>query len=36
MPDLTAALLRMGYSEEDIQKIMGKNFLRVIREVVGQ
>jgi membrane dipeptidase len=36
MPDLTAALLRMGYSEEDIQKIRGKNFLRVIREVVGQ
>ncbi len=35
MPDLAAALLRMGYSKEDIQKIMGKNFLRVIREVVG-
>jgi len=36
MPNLTAALLRMGYSESDIQKIMGGNFLRVIREVVGQ
>jgi len=36
VPDLTAALLRMGYSEDDIQKVMGKNFLRVIREVVGQ
>jgi membrane dipeptidase len=36
MPALTAALLRMGYSEGDIQKIMGGNFLRVIREVVGQ
>jgi membrane dipeptidase len=36
MPALTAALLRMGYSESDIQKIMGGNFLRVIREVVGQ
>jgi membrane dipeptidase len=35
MPNLTAALLKRGYSEKDIQKIMGKNFLRVIREVVG-
>jgi len=29
-------LLRLGYSDDDIQKIMGKNFLRVIREVVGE
>jgi len=36
MPNLTATLLRMGYSEDDIQKIMGRNFLRVIREVVGR
>jgi membrane dipeptidase len=35
MPNLTAALLKRGYSERDIQKIMGGNFLRVIREVVG-
>jgi len=35
MPNLTAALLQRGYSEADIQKIMGGNFLRVIREVVG-
>ena len=35
MPNLTAALLKRGYSEKDIQKIMGGNFLRVIREVVG-
>ena len=35
MPNLTAALLRRGYSEKDIRKIMGDNFLRVIREVVG-
>ena len=35
MPNLTAALLKRGYSEQDIQKIMGGNFLRVIREVVG-
>jgi membrane dipeptidase len=35
MPNLTAALLKRGYSEKDIQKIMGENFLRVVREVVG-
>ena len=35
MPALTAALLKRGYKESDIQKIMGGNFLRVIRAVVG-
>jgi membrane dipeptidase len=35
MPALTAALLHRGYREEDIRKIMGENYLRVIREVVG-
>ena len=35
MPNLTAALLERGYSQKDIEKIMGENFLRVIREVVG-
>lgn len=35
VPSLTAALLELGYSERDIKKIMGGNFLRVIREVVG-
>lgn len=35
MPALTDALLRRGYKEEDIQKIMGGNFLRVVKEVVG-
>jgi membrane dipeptidase len=35
MPALTAALLRRGYKESDIQKIMGGNFLRVIQAVVG-
>ena len=36
MPALTAALLKRGYSEPDIKKIMGGNFLRVVREVVGK
>jgi len=35
MPNLTEALLKRGYSEGDIKKIMGGNFLRVVREVVG-
>lgn len=35
MPNLTLALLKRGYSEGDIKKIMGGNFLRIVREVVG-
>ena len=35
MPALTAALLHRGYKEQDIRKIMGENYLRVIREVAG-
>jgi membrane dipeptidase len=36
MPALTAALLKRGYSESDIKKIMGENFLRVMRQVIGK
>ena len=36
MPALTDALLKKGYSEADIKKIMGGNTLRVMREVVGK
>lgn len=32
-PDVTAALLDRGYSEEDLAKIWGGNLLRVMREV---
>lgn len=35
MPALAAALMRKGYSESDVRKIMGGNFMRVIRQVVG-
>lgn len=31
-PDLTAELVRRGYSDEDIMKILGRNVLRVMRE----
>jgi len=27
--------MKRGYKETDIQKIMGGNFLRVVKEVVG-
>jgi len=36
MPAVTAGLLKSGYSEQDIKKIMGGNFLRVMREVIGK
>jgi membrane dipeptidase len=36
MPALTAALLRRGYSEADVRKILGENLLRVLREVTGR
>lgn len=36
MPALTAALLKRGYSEQDVRKILGGNALRVLREVVGK
>jgi membrane dipeptidase len=31
-PDLLAELLERGYSDEDIRKLVGLNFLRVMRE----
>jgi membrane dipeptidase len=34
--NLTRALLRRGYSEEDTMKILGGNFLRVFEEVWGR
>jgi membrane dipeptidase len=35
MPNLVAALLKRGYSETDVKKILGGNYLRVIREATG-
>jgi membrane dipeptidase len=36
MPALTALLLQRGYSEGDVKKILGGNFLRVMRQVIGR
>lgn len=36
MPFLTAALLKRGYKEADIRKILGENHLRVLRAVTGK
>jgi microsomal dipeptidase-like Zn-dependent dipeptidase len=35
MPEPTAALLKRDYAEQDIRKLMGENFVRVVRMVVG-
>jgi membrane dipeptidase len=35
MPALTAGLVSRGYSESDVRRILGGNFLRVFRQVVG-
>lgn len=35
LPKITQALIKRGYSEEEIRKILGENFLRVLNEVTG-
>lgn len=35
MPSITEGLLRRHYSEDDILKILGGNFLRIFRNVIG-
>jgi len=36
MPALAAALRKKGYSEADVEKVMGANFLRVMKQVIGK
>lgn len=33
LPNITRELLKRGYSESDVKKILGENFMRVLREV---
>jgi len=35
VPNFTAALMRKGYSEQEVSKILGGNFLRVFKKVLG-
>jgi membrane dipeptidase len=35
LPNLTAGLVERGYTAEDVRKILGGNWLRVFRSVVG-
>ena len=35
-PKVTAALLKRGYKEEDVYKILGGNFIRVLKENKGK
>jgi membrane dipeptidase len=36
MPALATALRNKGYSEADVEKVMGGNFLRVMKQVIGK
>ncbi len=36
LPNLTAGLIRRGFAEADIRKVLGENFLRVFRDVMGR
>jgi membrane dipeptidase len=36
VPNVTARLLERGYGAEDVRKILGGNWLRVIRQVMGE
>lgn len=35
MPQITGSLVEHGYSEEEVRKVLGENFLRVCEEVMG-
>ncbi len=35
LPKITEALLKKGYSESDVRKILGENLLRVFEQAVG-
>jgi membrane dipeptidase len=36
MPNLTKGLVARGYSDQEIEGILGKNFLKLFRKVWGE
>ena len=36
LPNITAELLRRGYSKDDLRKIWGGNFMRVFKQIIAQ
>jgi membrane dipeptidase len=34
-PNATQALLNRGFSDSEVRKIIGENFLRVVKQVLG-
>jgi len=36
LPKITSAMVRRGFAEADIRKVLGENALRVLREVMGK
>jgi len=36
LPNITRELVRRGYSESRIKKILGGNFMRVFKEIAGK
>ena len=36
LPKVTAAMLRRGFAEDDVRKVLGGNTLRVLRDVMGR
>ena len=36
LPKITEELVRRGYSDSDVKKILGENVMRVMKEVIGE
>jgi len=35
VPNITTELVKRGYSDDDVMKILGGNFMRVFQQVCG-
>jgi membrane dipeptidase len=36
LPKITEVMVRRGFAESDIRKVLGENVLRVLRDVMGK